>query len=466
MESENTPPQRRRRSPWAVVAVAAAVLAAGGGGAYWATSSAQSGTPRTPGGGGPGEGGEPPPPLELDGPTRDVVGDPVLKAKLPAGPSSAAVQRPGTVSRAAVERLARALGVPGTVVADHGMWKAGGTPDGAGPALRVNRQAPGDWAYSLYTTAPRQKRAPAPEDHAVTGERALRAAAPVLAALGLKDARTDAGESAGALRKVTADPRVAGLPTLGWRTSLTVGHEGIVTAFGRMAPLTPGATYPVVPAAKALELLRHPGTGGDHGLRDCPTVVPKESRAPGEDPGLPRKLPCLPYGPRGQEVRKAEFGLSAQFVSGRPALVPSWLFTLTQPGVRGTPVVAQPAVDPRFVRGGPRSRVPSPSETFPGSPGGPGPGTAPRVGTTKVESYTVEGSKLTLRFWGGVCSSYAASADGSGRAVKVRVTSVETNPGGACIMIAKKFTRTVPLDAPLGDRKVVDLSDGSTVPRA
>ncbi|MFJ5215033.1 hypothetical protein ACIP98_09970 [Streptomyces sp. NPDC088354] len=454
MESESAPPRRRRRPSWAVTAVAAAVLAAGGGGAYWA--SAQGGTPGTPAVAGNGAGNGSPTPLELDGATHGPVGDPVLRTDLPAGPSSAALQRPGTVSRSAVEKLARALGMSGTVGSDHGAWKAGGTPDGGGPALRVNQQAPGDWAYSRYTTAsPPKKRLPAPGDQAVPADRALREAAPVLAALGLKDARTDAGESAGALREVTADPRVAGLPTHGWRTVLTVGHEGVVTAYGSMAPLTRGDTYPVVSAEEALEQLRRSGTGGDLGLRTCPTVVPKESRAPGEDPALPRQLPCLPSGPRGQEIRKAEFGLSAQFVSGRRALVPSWLFTLTQPGVRGTSVLAQPAVDPAYLRG-----RPSPST----GPGAPGPGTAPRAGTTKVESYTVEGSKLTLRFWGGVCSSYAATADGSGRVVEVRVTSVEKNPGAACIMIAKKFTRTVSLDRPLGDRKVVDLSDGSTVP--
>lgn len=466
VESESAPPHRRRRSSWAVPAVAAAVLAAGGGGAYWAAAGAQGVTPRASGGGGSGGAGQSPPPLELDGTTHGAVGDPVLRTSLPAGPSSAAVQRPGTVPRAAVEKLARALGVPGTVLSDHGMWKAGGTPDGGGPALRVSRQAPGDWAYSLYTAAPRQKRLPAPDDHAVPEDRALRDAAPVLAALGLKDARTDAGESAGALRRVTADPKVAGLPTHGWRTVLTVGHDGVVTAYGVMAPLTRGDTYPVVSAGKALEQLRRPGTGGDLGLRNCPTVVPKESRAPGGDPVLPRQVPCLPYGPRGQEVRKAEFGLSAQFVAGGRALVPSWLFTLTQPGVRGTSVVAQPAVDPAYVRSGPPGQGPSPSETVPGSPGRPGAGTGPRAGMTKVESYAVEGSKLTLHFWGGVCSSYAATADDSGRVVEVRVTSVEKNPGEACIMIAKKFTRTVPLDGPLGDRKVVDLSDGSTVPHA
>lgn len=64
-----------------------------------------------------------------------------------------------------------------------------------------------------------------------------------------------------------------------------------------------------------------------------------------------------------------------------------------------------------------------------------------------------------------MCSDYTASADESGTVVKVEVTVVQKDPGKACIMIAERFSRTVRLDTPLGDRRVVDLSDGSTVPR-
>ncbi|MFE0632597.1 hypothetical protein ACFW3D_37290 [Streptomyces sp. NPDC058864] len=449
MESEPTRPRRRHRSPWVTSAVAVAVLAAGGGGAYWASSNAEGGVPRASGGSGDGS----PEPLELDGAGRGTGAGLTVRGELPDGPSSAAVQHPGSVSRAAVERLARALGVPGTVKSDHGAWKAGGTPDGGGPVLRVNKDAPGTWAYSYYGGTPRKDRAPARDDLAVPAAKALRKAAPVLAALGLKDARTDAGEVSGVLRTVTADPRVAGLPTHGWRTALQVASDGLlVTGYGMMAPLTRGDTYPVVSAKEALKLLERPGTGGDLGIGDCPTVVPKPSRAPGDDPALPQVLPCVPGAHRQMEVRKAEFGLSAQFVAGRQTLVPSWLFEVTQEGVRRASVLAQPAVDPAYVRGGAAS--PAPSGTA-----------APAVATAKVESYRTEGTELTLRFWGGVCSDYTASADESGAVVKVKVTVVQKNPGKACIMIAERFSRTVRLDTSLGDRKVVDLSDGSTVPR-
>ncbi|MEU1616295.1 hypothetical protein ABZ479_03215 [Streptomyces sp. NPDC005722] len=449
MESEPTRPRRRPRSPWVMSAVAVAVLAAGGGGAYWASSDTRDGVPHASGANGDGS----PEPLRLDGSTGGTGAELTVRGDLPRGPSSAAVQRPGSVPRAAVERLARALGVPGTVKSDHGAWKAGGTPDGGGPVLRVNKDAPGTWSYSYYGGKPRKGRAPARDDLAVPAAEALRRAAPVLAALGLKDARTDASEVSGVLRTVTADPRVAGLPTHGWRTALQVASDGLlVTGYGMMAPLTRGDTYPVGSAEEALKALKRPGTGGDLGLGDCPTVVPKPSRGPGDDPLLPKVLPCVPTADRQLEVRKAEFGLSAQFVAGRQALVPSWLFEVAQEGVRRPSVLARPAVDPAYVRGGEAS--PAPTGTA-----------APAASTAKVESYRAEGTELTLRFWGGVCSGYTASADESGAVVEVKVTVVQKDPGKACIMIAERFSRTVRLDTPLGDRKVVDLSDGSMVPR-
>ncbi|MDX3353502.1 hypothetical protein PV703_09245 [Streptomyces sp. ME01-24h] len=449
MESDVTRPHRRNRSPWAVSAVAAAVLAAGGGGAYWVSSHVEGAVPRAAGGNGDGS----PEPLRLDGATRGSGADLTVRGDLPDGPASAAVQRPGGVSRAAVERLARALGVPGTVKSDRGVWKAGGTPDGGGPLLRVDKDAPGAWSYSYYGATPRLAPLPARGEFTVPPAQALRAAAPVFAALGLKDARTDAREVSGILRTVTADPRVAGLPTHGWRSAVQVASDGLlVTGNGVMAPLTRGDTYPVMSAKEALKLLERPGTGGDLGIGDCPTVVPKPSLSPGDDPRLPRVLPCVPSAHRRLEVREAVFGLSAQSVAGRRALVPSWLFEVAQDGVRRTSVLAQPAVDPAYVRGG--GVFPAPSRTA-----------APAPAAAKVESYRAAGTELTLRFWGGVCSDYAASADESGTVVEVRVRPVPKEPGKACVMLAEQFSRTVRLEAPLGDREVVDLSDGSTVPR-
>lgn len=48
-----------------------------------------------------------------------------------------------------VLRLAKALGVSGTPVAEGHGWRLGGK-DGSGPTLQVNREAPGSWTFSRY----------------------------------------------------------------------------------------------------------------------------------------------------------------------------------------------------------------------------------------------------------------------------------------------------------------------------
>lgn len=68
-----------------------------------------------------------------------------------------------------------------------------------------------------------------------------------------------------------------------------------------------------------------------------------------------------------------------------------------------------------------------------------------------------------MRFTGGVCSDYSASADESGGTVEVRVSD-KPDPDKVCIMIAKVFHEKIDLDKPLGDRKVVG-SDGKAVPQ-
>ncbi|MFE2428472.1 hypothetical protein ACFXJ5_17255 [Streptomyces sp. NPDC059373] len=408
MVEERTQDGRRYRSPLLIAGVAMAVLFAGGGGAYWATTSGSGNSSNASPGGTPSA------------------------TTLPTGPGSAPVQRPGTVSRAAVEKLAKALGVPGTVTSDAGFWKAGG---GAGPTLQVLKAAPGSWSYARYGTGVHST-----SGAAVAEQKALDKAAPLLAALGLGGAKTDASQTANGLRTVSADPVVAGLPTHGWSTSLKIDPDGVLTsANGPLSPLTKGDVQPVMSAEKALKNLNAARGGGeDHGIGECPTVVPKESKAPGDDPKLPTVLPCVPTRTQPLNVRKAVFGLSSQYVAGRQALVPSWLFEVTQAGVKGTTTLAQPAVDT--------------TEATP-------------PGLVDITSYTVDGNSLKLSFWGGVCSTYTASADQSGQTVKAQVTEVRKHPERPCIMIAKLFTKTVPLGKPLGARKVVDAFDGKAVPK-
>ncbi|MEU3886853.1 hypothetical protein [Streptomyces sp. NPDC029041] len=459
----------RPRTPAIIASVAAAVLLIGGGGA-WLASNAASG----PGGGAtsgaPGGGGTPPP-LALDGYSESTAGggngiapgepNPYgatyrVAGTLPEGPGEAPVYRArGEVTEADVTRLAKALGVEGAPVAQGEAWKIGGQ-DGSGPSLQVNRQAPGSWTFSRYApgtdnckgtdtcTAPQSGGTP------VSEEAAGKAAAPVLKAVGQDDAKVDASQVMGAQRVVNADPAVGGLPTYGWTTGITVGHDGeVVGGSGQLkAPVT-GDTYPVVSAGKALQLMEgQPKSDHRMGIGGCAEPVPLEDRL---------EQPCGQSASGAPEqdtvtVEKAVFGLAAHDVDGRRALVPSWLFEVTAAGAKDPFTVTYPAVEPKYLA--------SPEPSRPGEKPSPAPG--PRE--EKVEGYRAEGAELTVTFTGGVCADYDVKASEKGDEVTVTVTSTPW-PGKVCVMIAKQFQKTVQLDEPLGDRAVVN-ADGKAVPLA
>ncbi|PWI43345.1 hypothetical protein [Streptomyces sp. ICBB 8177] len=510
------PPRRRHRAALTMALVTGVVLAGGGG--YWAAASshgparqAADPAPRArtgpasvtgaAGAGGLGDGA----PATQAGQTYRLTG------RLPAGPASAHVYRPGgAVSRDQVTRLAAALGVPGAVTSADGLWKAGSS--GAGPTLQVAKDSPGGWAFARAgagTGCAAAKRVASgagvcygaagtggtttPGGPAVAQGVARRDAAAVLAALGLGGARGDASGTSAAfdgLRTVTADPVVGGLPTYGWRTTLVIGPDGrVVSGSGRLAPLTRGAAYPVTSAVVALGRLRraaaaagpglcgreHPG-GGTGVARSGTAAVP----GPGPvDPGGPLlrsstppargtastapvrgSAPCLASTPP-LLVRGAVFGLSARFASGGSGgeeLVPSWLFQVAASGAAPVRTVAQAAL----AQGGgtpPPAPAPSPSS-------GP---SAPAVSASRapVTSYTADGRALVLRFWGGMCADYAGKVTGqSDSAVHVAVTATPKEPHRICPMPARSMTVRVTLARPLGSRTVYDSSDGRAVAAA
>lgn len=487
----------RRRSPLAVVSVAAAVLLAGGGGAYFATASSDSGGD----GGGKaaarGAGDLDPPPLTLDTEAGGAPGaDPGLgvapgepspygveyhaSGKLPEGPDSAAVHRPeGSVAAADVARLAAALGVSGTPELSGTAWKVGGHKDGSGPLLSVDQQAPGSWTFGRFGPAPggdnclKAKECPSgdgggsnpvvPGDGAgpVSERAAKKAAAPVLKALGQEDAALDAGQLMGAVRVVNAAPVIGGLPTYGWSTGIQIGADGqVVSGSGKLKEPAKGAEYPVVGAAEALELLN--GAAGDRGtsgIGGCASAVPhKDGREPA--------APCEPGGKAAKPTRvavdKPVFGLASRQVEGRAALVPSWWFEVADAGDGPASFVTRTAVLPEYLtRGGP-------GDGGAGTDAGTGDDdrAVPQDGDepgSPIETYTAEGSTLSVRFTGGVCGEYSVRADESGSTVKVEVVD-SAPPGGVCIAMAKAFTEKVTLDKPLGDRKVVDAVTGDAVP--
>ncbi|MFI9241356.1 hypothetical protein ACIGXF_01940 [Streptomyces sp. NPDC053086] len=462
----------RRRSPAVVVSVAAAVLLVGGGGAYLAASSGTGG-----GAGGPAASGAgtTPPPLVLDGWANDGTGgiapgepDPhgaryVAEGELPGGPGSAAVYEPeAEVGREQVARLAKALGMDGTPVAEGRTWRVGGK-DGFGPSLQVDRDAPGSWTYSRYapgtdncrkvTVCAQDPGAPAGAPVSVAD--AERAAAPVLRAAGLDDAKTDASQVLGAQRVVNADPVVGGLPTYGWTTGLTVGRKGeLVGGHGLLGAPVKSDTYPVLGAAKTLELMNG-AARGEHrmGIGGCASPVPLKDRLEqpcGASTGAPKATPK----PAGDTVtvEKAVFGLAAHSVGGRQTLVPSWLFQVRGAAAGGDFTVTYPAVDPKYVAS--RSAPSAPRTS--GAPG--------KNRGVRVNAYTADGRTLNLSFYGGVCADYRTSARESGDLVTVTVTETPW-PDRVCVLIAKEYVKTVRLDAPLDGRTVVG-TDGKAVPKA
>ncbi|MEU6356664.1 hypothetical protein ABZ896_46420 [Streptomyces sp. NPDC047072] len=474
-EDAGVPHPSRRRSPVAIAAVAAAVLLVGGGGAYFAATASGGGDDRATAG---ASGDDAPPLLALDGYAESgsgqngiAPGEPnpygvTYKAdgKLPDGPGSAPVYRTtGTVGKEDVVRLAKALGVEGTPVERGRVWQVG-TRDGAGATLQVNAQAPSSWTFARYSTGSDDCKSEtvcpmAAQTGDPVGEAAAKkAAAPVLKAVGQDTAKLDATQVMGAQRVVNADPVVGGVTTYGWSTGVIVNAQGeVVGGSGLLKAPVKSATYPVLSAAKTLALLNAGAGGTDHrmGIGGCASPVPLKDRleAPcGESTSTTSSVPAQ----NTATVEKAEFGLASQLVSGRQALVPSWLFEVRSAGAADTFTVTYPAVDPKYIAS---AATPTPTPASPSDE----PTSAPATRDMKVDGYSADGTELTVSFTGGVCGDYRASADESADEVAVTVTYTPW-PDKVCIMIAKEIQKTVPLDASLGDRKVVG-SDGKEIPQ-
>jgi hypothetical protein len=475
-ERDGTRDGARRRSPAVIASVAAAVLLVGGGGAYLAANASGSSGGGTASG---ASGGKTPPPLHLDGYSEGggngiAPGEPnpygasyKADGTLPDGPGSAPVYRAnGEVTHAEVARLAEALGVDGTPVTQGQAWTVG-AKDAAGPSLQVTKQAPGTWTFHRYAPGTDDCRSttvctkdPAnPAVDPVSEEAAKKAAAPVLKAVGQDDAKIDASQIMGAQRVVNADPVVGGLPTYGWTTGVTVSAQGeVVGASGQLKAPVKGDSYPVLDAEKTLGLMNAaPGAGHRMGIGGCASPVPLKDRleAPcGQSTGSPKKDTLT--------IEHAVFGLASHYVDAKQALVPSWLFEVRARGAQDAFTVTYPAIDPKYLAPSTPSEEPtgqpSPQPTGPKD----SPTSAPVTRNVPVDGYTADGKELTVAFTGGVCTDYKVTASESGDEVKVRVTGT-SQPETICIMIAKVFHKTVQLDEPLGDRKVVG-SDGKDVP--
>ncbi|MFD6974814.1 hypothetical protein, partial [Streptomyces sp. NPDC059949] len=465
-EQPDTSRGTRRRPAWAVGSIAAAVLLAGGGTAYWASTAHGDGTSGRRTGdsaaSAPREAGDPSGPGIAPG-EPDPSGEGVVyraDVKLPEAPATVpAFAASGEVTSAEVARLAAALGIPGTPRLNGDVWLAGEAADGSGPRLTVARTAPGTWNFTRFqatgngtgddcvrgkdTCGP----ATLPKDAGGTGagsgagqgkpvseEAAKAAAAPVLAAAGQDGAKLDARLTQDSVRVVSADPVVGGLPTQGWSTKVSVGADAsVVGGSGELKAPVRAAEQPVVGAVEALARLnaKSGGREGNPEPSGCATSVPLTPDTP---VGATDTVPCNPEPrpmkpPRTETVRGAALGLVPGTVDGSRGLVPAWLFEVAGQGGAPGHTVAQPAAAQESTPG------PKDGRTVPGF------------------SYAEADRKLTVHFWGSVCSTYAVEAREQAESVMVKITDTPNKPGQACIMLAEEMSLTVTLQQPLGDRK-------------
>ncbi|MGA5816410.1 hypothetical protein ACPC54_00910 [Kitasatospora sp. NPDC094028] len=145
------------------------------------------------------------------------------------------------------------------------------------------------------------------------------------------------------------------------------------------------------------------------------------------------------------------------------------------PTASGSPsagATGQPAQPPTAFTPTPAS--PPPGQSVPGAtppPNGIAPGEPNPNGGGVVRpavGYRADGgNKLTVYFFGGVCTKYALKADESpqGR-VNVQVVPGPpiTQPGQVCNALAKRQAVSTDLRAPLAGRTVTDQSSGQDVP--
>ena len=424
------------------------------------------------GGSGGGSGDEPPvlrlsgwiPPADEDQPEPGYLLG-VLVGELPEGPATGRVHPLGDVSGGGdPAALAAALGLPG-----DGEDQGGVRSWVDGPRQLVVNTADGSWTFQPAAGVEGVTGEGVVGD-AVTGEadtgttagsppdRSL--ARSVVEAAGLDP---DDGVEAltGSSLNLTVDPVVAGLPTAGLTTSVTVDGPTVVSGQGWLAgPEAPdgsGATYPLISARDAWDtLLRTPRPMT---LMACP-----ESQD-GSDPSGCGGGPVT--------VTGARPGLSLQWSAGVALLVPSWLFA-----VEGSPApLVQVAVDRQYLEvndssagGGVGGSVGSG-----GSVGGsvgtvtpePGGQVQPDQPASQFTSVTAgaDGRSLEVTFWGGVedCYTYTVSVSETEDAIELTRRERVRDGAQVCIELAQEYRRTVTLDAPLGSRPVVDAETGETL---
>jgi hypothetical protein len=270
------------------------------------------------------------------------------------------------------------------------------------------------------------------------------AAAAVLTAVGLDIADAQV-TTTGYGGSVTVDRRVGGLEAVGLTTRVDVDPTGAVTgASGWLGAAREGDSYPLISAQQAFDEL----------------------------PEVPRMLMC-PVGPDGKgclepapvQVTGAHLGLSLQpLADGGQVLVPSWLFE-----VKGSsePVVGV-AVQHRFL---PTPSPVAPTTTVTDEPAPPPSSVEPapaRVPLAFDAAYRASVPEAVVVQYGDSSScphqDVTPAVKESADSVVVLLEADPMQPLVACTEDYRAVRLTVKLQAPLGDRAVIDGSTGKPVP--
>ncbi len=330
----------------------------------------------------------------------------VIAGTLPDQPTHAPIYLwPSTKpSQSDVEKLASALGLTGTPIRHpHGwdlktaagelrvrdfpgqQWSYGRADMLQCPSFQVDIDTPGDSPNGGYGCAvpPTGTPADGPDEAATKA-----AAASLLTALGNTG---DAEFSSGApTSNVNVSPKVAGLPTQGIDTSISVDAHGIAVATGYLQAPTAGDDYPLQTAKAAFDSLAArpqpmiamycgPMPGGPNrfgGVAPSTAVAPPTAVAPSSGvapspaaaptpiaPPVPvnsvsvgsppadvtqpveeSPVPCPT--PEPIKITGAHLGLEVEYnatTAGDTVLVPSWFFTLADGSVATTAIAVDPA---------------------------------------------------------------------------------------------------------------------------
>jgi hypothetical protein len=273
---------------------------------------------------------------------------------------------------------------------------------------------------------------------------ARQAASLVLAELGLSDADVSV-EPAGEQAFVTAEPRVAGLPTSGYATSLQIDADGkVVGGNGYLGRPSAASSYPLISAKAAFDALPEP----PRPMFACPSNVD----CPVFEPAV---------------ITGAELGLQlTALADDEAALLPAWLFT-----VKDWPApLAQSAIEPEFlVR---PTIAPVPVQTAPDQPAPPAPGKpAPNPPARSPFSFdsafpTDDPSGLIVQYGdSGSCphTNVDPKVKESADSVVVTLEGDSQPPERACTADYRQMLVSLTLQSPLGDRKVIDGSRGEVV---